>query len=591
MMYMNAASSSSGSYSEMFSGSSLLPHNYGESVGDQDEAKYISAIGDTTSMQSIDGHSNSARGVLVSNTITGDSHGVPSTQLKRSDGEQNIQCQGLSLSLGTQMDSALCMHRFQYQYPHSGVSSFLGNCLPIQERGTISHLSHEVDENNLHKEFRSDEFMPSEISGGYHHTMRTEAFYNPHSPVYPKEVHSDPCLHGSPDFGNTVLNTKYLKAAQLLLDEMVSVRKVLKQTGSEKHKNYHEIGVDGSKDPEGKPNSQPDQMPLDPSFSTANSSCELSSAERQNLLEKKTKLLSTLDEVDRRYRRYCQQMQIVVSSLDMVAGCGAAEPYTALALRSISCHFRCLRDAIANQIQVTQRSLGEQEGIPRLRYVDQQLRQQRTIQQLGVMRQAWRPQRGLPESSVSILRAWLFEHFLHPYPKDSEKIMLARQTGLTRNQVANWFINARVRLWKPMVEEMYKEEFGDSDLTCKFLPENGQKAERDNIQGSEDRKEEFQDNVLTTTAHKVQPGLFHDSKSDHTSTIKRNDPATGIGYHSSDQRSHMNDNSIYAGEITPHDQNGGSNLMTSASATYNLLELGSFAMGGPHVTCIRVTEQ
>ncbi|MBA0689725.1 hypothetical protein Goari_007442 [Gossypium aridum] len=41
----------------------------------------------------------------------------------------------------------------------------------------------------------------------------------------------------------------------------------------------------------------------------------------------------------------------------------------------------------------------------------------------------WRPQRGLPERSVSVLRAWLFEHFLHP-----------------------------VRLWKPMVEEMYLEE-------------------------------------------------------------------------------------------------------------------------------------
>ncbi|CAN4077686.1 unnamed protein product [Withania somnifera] len=63
-----------------------------------------------------------------------------------------------------------------------------------------------------------------------------------------------------------------------------------------------------------------------------------------------------------------------------------------------------------------------------------------------------------PERSVSVLRAWLFEHFLHPYPSDVDKHILARQTGLSRSQVSNWFINARVRLWKPMVEEMYLEE-------------------------------------------------------------------------------------------------------------------------------------
>ncbi|GKC50186.1 subtilisin-like protease SBT1.2 [Tanacetum coccineum] len=50
-----------------------------------------------------------------------------------------------------------------------------------------------------------------------------------------------------------------------------------------------------------------------------------------------------------------------------------------------------------------------------LRFIDQQLRQQKHVQQFGVTRhQIWRPQRGIPESFVSILRAWLFEHFLNP---------------------------------------------------------------------------------------------------------------------------------------------------------------------------------
>jgi len=49
-------------------------------------------------------------------------------------------------------------------------------------------------------------------------------------------------------------------------------------------------------------------------------------------------------------------------------------------------------------------------------------------------------------------------HYFFRYPTDSDKQMLAKQTGLTRNQVSNWFINARVRLWKPMVEEIHNLE-------------------------------------------------------------------------------------------------------------------------------------
>jgi len=32
------------------------------------------------------------------------------------------------------------------------------------------------------------------------------------------------------------------------------------------------------------------------------------------------------------------------------------------------------------------------------------------------------------------------------------------------SQISNWFINARVRLWKPMIEEMYREEFAEEDM-------------------------------------------------------------------------------------------------------------------------------
>ncbi|KAL0663680.1 hypothetical protein Bca4012_100517 [Brassica carinata] len=252
-------------------------------------------------------------------------------------------------------------------------------------------------------------------------------------------------------FVSSVLRSPYLKPTQLLLDEVVSVRK----DSNKKTKNNNDKGQDFTN---GSSENNTDNE-------------ELSSSERQELQSKKNKLLTMVNEVDQRYNQYHHQMEALASSFEMVAGLGAAKPYTSVALNRISRHFRCLRDALKEQVQVIRGKLGEDkesceeqgERIPRLRYLDQRLRQQRALhQQLGMVRPSWRPQRGLPENSVSILRAWLFEHFLHPYPKESEKIMLAKQTGLSKNQVANWFINARVRLWKPMIEEMYKEEFGDS---------------------------------------------------------------------------------------------------------------------------------
>ncbi|GLJ06717.1 hypothetical protein SUGI_0046110 [Cryptomeria japonica] len=211
---------------------------------------------------------------------------------------------------------------------------------------------------------------------------------------------------------------------------------------------------------------------------------ELYGGDRFELQRRKAKLVSMLEEVDRRYKHYRSQMQAIISSFECVTSPGGAAPYTALALKAMSRHFRCLRDVICKQLQMTSKSLGENETVvpgttrgetPRLGFLERSIRQQRALQQLGMMEQhPWRPQRGLPERSVSLLRAWLFEHFLHPYPTDADKHLLARQTGLTRSQVSNWFINARVRLWKPMVEEMYLEEAKEEKMDS--AAKNGQNS-------------------------------------------------------------------------------------------------------------------
>ncbi|KAF5203994.1 Bel1-like homeodomain protein [Thalictrum thalictroides] len=185
------------------------------------------------------------------------------------------------------------------------------------------------------------------------------------------------------------------------------------------------------------------------------------------------KLISLLDKLESKYEQYYHHMEELVSSFEVIAGLGSAKSYTALTLQAMSRHFYSLREAIITHIRLAKRQYSQdsprhQSGNAQLAVFDQGARHNGvSLQQLGMVRnqrQTWRPTRGLPETSVGILRSWLFEHFLHPYPNDSEKLMLASQTGLTKNQVSNWFINARVRLWKPMIEEMYTEELGESSM-------------------------------------------------------------------------------------------------------------------------------
>ena len=130
-------------------------------------------------------------------------------------------------------------------------------------------------------------------------------------------------------------------------------------------------------------------------------------------------------QVDRRYRRYREQMRAVAGSFEAVAGQQAATVYTRMAARTISRHFRSVRDGVAAQVRAVRGALGEKDAggampgmtkgeTPRLRALDQCLRQHKAYQSGMLESHPWRPQRGLPERAVSVLRAWLFEHFLHP---------------------------------------------------------------------------------------------------------------------------------------------------------------------------------
>ncbi|XP_028808017.1 BEL1-like homeodomain protein 10 [Neltuma alba] len=129
---------------------------------------------------------------------------------------------------------------------------------------------------------------------------------------------------------------------------------------------------------------------------------------------------------------------MVVSSFASVAGLGSATPYISKALKSVSRHFRGLGNAISDQVKHIREVLGEELSAPtggavtstsgqldsnmaRLNVLDQSFQKNKFIVggtgYVEHLQHAWRPQqKGLPERAVSILRAWLFDHFLHPYP-------------------------------------------------------------------------------------------------------------------------------------------------------------------------------
>ncbi|KAE8708247.1 BEL1-like homeodomain protein 10 [Hibiscus syriacus] len=482
---------------------------------------------------------------------------------------QNSQGQGLSLSLGTQIPSGIQMSSVPYRNLNSDFASLLS---------PNPSLTGEGDSRN--EQSRNAKYLPPGFSIGNQDSNK-----------------GDLSAYGMSSISKGIPNSRYLKAAQELLDEVVNVRMALMQCNGEKNQSSEENRTKSSKEDDGGLK----KVLSNQQESSNNSRNQLSHAERQELQNKLTKLLSMLDEVDRRYKQYYHQMQIVVSSFDVIAGCGASKPYTALALRTISRHFRCLRDAVNGQIWATRESLREQDnsenskgvGITRLRYVDQHLRQQRTLQQLGMMQQhAWRPQRGLPESSVSILRAWLFEHFLHPYPKDSDKIMLARQTGLTRSQVANWFINARVRLWKPMVEEMYKEEFADAEMDSNSSSENDIKATQGDTMASGDRGEEVQQSGSSSAMEGSNTRQLVDSKAGHVPcVVDMTGPIVGAGFQNvmrqeaetmllkprEEQRPNIDDSNLLPNAISHPD--GDSGQFIAAATAYHMSGFGSFGNG------------
>ncbi|KAK7348624.1 hypothetical protein VNO80_23202 [Phaseolus coccineus] len=72
----------------------------------------------------------------------------------------------------------------------------------------------------------------------------------------------------------------------------------------------------------------------------------------------------------------------------------------------------------------------------------------------------------LPKDARQMLLQWWNIHYKWPYPTESDKIALAKSTGLDQKQINNWFINQRKRHWKPSENMPFAMVDG---LTGRFL--------------------------------------------------------------------------------------------------------------------------
>ena len=67
------------------------------------------------------------------------------------------------------------------------------------------------------------------------------------------------------------------------------------------------------------------------------------------------------------------------------------------------------------------------------------------------------------DRATEVLERWFWDNFYpteqrpKPVPTRDEKLSLAAATGLSERQVADWFVNARARKWKPRMEAIMRD--------------------------------------------------------------------------------------------------------------------------------------
>ncbi|KAL0311887.1 UNVERIFIED_CONTAM: Homeobox protein A [Sesamum radiatum] len=118
--------------------------------------------------------------------------------------------------------------------------------------------------------------------------------------------------------------------------------------------------------------------------------------------------------VDDQYNQCLDEIHTVISAFHAVT---ELDPnlHARFALPTISVMYKNLKERISSHILAMGAHLTEGEAREENSCETSFIQKQWALQQLRKRdHQLWRPQRGLPERSVSVLRAWMFQNFLHP---------------------------------------------------------------------------------------------------------------------------------------------------------------------------------
>lgn len=83
----------------------------------------------------------------------------------------------------------------------------------------------------------------------------------------------------------------------------------------------------------------------------------------------------------------------------------------------------------------------------------------------------------LPGHVAEYLKNWLMQHIKHPYPSESEKARMVADTGIEIKRLNNWFVNNRIRFWKPRFEAMQKQQEQKKRKLSKSTEESSELSE------------------------------------------------------------------------------------------------------------------